>query len=68
MATYNDGDMLVDNKTWNVYQRTNGSWSLMGNIKGEKGDNGTPGNQLLIYLVLLKQVVNFIICIGQLQK
>lgn len=47
MATYNDGDMLVDNKTWNVYQRTNGSWSLMGNIKGEKGDNGTPGNQLL---------------------
>ena len=35
MATYNDGDMLVDNKTWNVYQRTNGSWSLMGNIKGE---------------------------------
>lgn len=47
MATYNDGDMLVDNKTWNVYQRTNGSWSLMGNIKGEKGDTGTPGNQLL---------------------
>ena len=47
MATYNDGDMLVDNKTWNVYQRTNGSWSLMGNIKGEKGDNGAPGNQLL---------------------
>lgn len=47
MATYNDGDMLVDNKTWNVYQRTNGSWSLMGNIKGEKGDDGTPGNQLL---------------------
>lgn len=47
MATYNDGDMLVDNKTWNVYQRTNSSWSLMGNIKGEKGDNGTPGNQLL---------------------
>lgn len=41
MATYNDGDMLVDNKTWNVYQRTNGSWSLMGNIKGEKGDNGS---------------------------
>lgn len=47
MATYNDGDMFVDNKTWNVYQRTNGSWSLMGNIKGEKGDDGTPGNQLL---------------------
>lgn len=47
MATYNDGDMLVDNKTWNVYQRTNGSWSLMGNIKGEKGDNGAPGNQLM---------------------
>lgn len=47
MATYNDGDMLVDNKTWNVYQRTNGSWSLMGNIKGEKGDDGRPGNQLL---------------------
>lgn len=47
MATYNDGDVLVDNKTWNVYQRTNGSWSLMGNIKGEKGDNGAPGNQLL---------------------
>lgn len=47
MATYNDGDMLVDNKTWNVYQRTNGSWSLMGNIKGEKGDAATPGNQLL---------------------
>lgn len=47
MATYNDGDMLVDNKTWNVYQRTNSSWSLMGNIKGEKGDNGAPGNQLL---------------------
>lgn len=47
MATYNDGDMLVDNKTWNVYQRTNGSWSLMGNIKGEKGDDGAPGNQLL---------------------
>lgn len=41
MATYNDGDMLVDNKTWNVYQRTNGSWSLMGNIKGEKGDDGS---------------------------
>lgn len=41
MATYNDGDMVVDNKTWNVYQRTNGSWTLMGNIKGEKGDNGS---------------------------
>lgn len=41
MATYNDGDVLVDNKTWNVYQRTNGSWSLMGNIKGEKGDTGS---------------------------
>lgn len=41
MATYTDGDMLVDNKTWNVYQRTNGSWSLMGNIKGEKGDDGS---------------------------
>ena len=41
MATYNDGDVLVDNKTWNVYQRTNGSWSLMGNIKGEKGDAGS---------------------------
>ena len=41
MATYNDGDVLVDNKTWNVYQRTNGSWSLMGNIKGEKGDIGS---------------------------
>ena len=41
MATYNDGDVLVDNKTWNVYQRTNGLWTLMGNIKGEKGDIGS---------------------------
>lgn len=47
MATYNDGDMLVDNKTWNVYQRTNGSWTLMGNIKGEKGEKGDNGSSLL---------------------
>lgn len=59
MATYNDGDMLVDNKTWNVYQRTNGSWSLMGNIKGEKGDNGAPGNQLLcgVYYSKISSIV-----------
>lgn len=57
MATYNDGDMLVDNKTWNVYQRTNGSWSLMGNIKGEKGD---VGSSLLcgVYCSKISPIVN----------
>lgn len=40
----NDGDSYVDTKTWNYYIKSNGTWSLTGNIKGNKGDTGDKGD------------------------
>lgn len=38
-----DGDTYIDTATWNVYTKTSGSWTSVGNIKGADGTNGTDG-------------------------
>ena len=39
-----NGDLYLDYATWNVYTKDNGTWTLRGNIKGEKGDKGDKGD------------------------
>ncbi len=41
----NDGDIFIDTLTWDYYSKTNGHWTLVGNIKGDKGDTGATGPQ-----------------------
>ncbi len=41
----NDGDSYVDTDTWDYYIKTDETWSLTGNIKGNKGDKGDTGAQ-----------------------
>lgn len=38
-----DGDTYIDISTWNVYTKTSGSWTSVGNIKGADGTDGTNG-------------------------
>lgn len=38
-----DGDTYIDTDSWNVYTKTSGSWTSVGNIKGADGTNGTDG-------------------------
>ena len=40
-----DGDSYVDSSTWDYYIKKNGTWSLLGNIKGSKGDTGNKGDK-----------------------
>lgn len=39
----NDGDMFIDTSTWDFYSKTNGHWTLVGNIKGPQGPEGPGG-------------------------
>jgi len=38
-----DGDYYLDNDTGDTYQKSSGSWSSIGNIRGQQGDPGAPG-------------------------
>ncbi len=38
-----DGDTYVDNSTGDVYVKQGDNWTITGNIKGPKGDNGKDG-------------------------
>lgn len=38
-----NGDTYIDTATWNVYEKTSGSWTSVGNIKGAAGQDGTDG-------------------------
>ena len=38
-----DGDTYIDTSTWNVYTKSSGSWTSVGNIKGTDGTDGTDG-------------------------
>ena len=39
-----DTDLYIDSKTGDLYTKTNGSWSLTTNIKGEDGKDGQNGS------------------------
>ncbi|MBQ9786435.1 MAG: metallophosphoesterase, partial [Clostridia bacterium] len=39
-TTSNNGDMFLNNSTWNVYQYNGEEWVLKGNIKGQDGTSG----------------------------
>ena len=38
-----DGDFYLDTSTYNLYQKKDSLWSLIGNIKGEQGSQGEAG-------------------------
>ena len=42
-TTPNNGDMFLNNTTWEVYQYNGTSWESKGNIKGQDGQNGSNG-------------------------
>ena len=39
-----DSDIYIDSKTGDLYQKENGSWTLVMNIKGEGGEDGKDGH------------------------
>ena len=39
-----DADVYIDSKTGDLYQKENGSWTLVMNIKGEDGQDGHDGS------------------------
>ena len=39
-----DTDVYIDSKTGDLYQKQNGSWTLVMNIKGEDGEDGQDGS------------------------
>ena len=39
-----DTDVYIDSKTGDLYQKENGSWTLVMNIKGEDGQDGHDGS------------------------
>ena len=39
-----DGDTYLNNKTYDLYQKENGTWVKVGNISGSKGEAGKDGN------------------------
>ena len=39
-----DTDIYIDSKTGDLYQKENGTWSLVMNIKGEDGNDGSSGS------------------------
>ncbi len=41
----NDGDLYIDTDTYDLYKKSSGSWSTIGNIKGATGDTGDTGPQ-----------------------
>lgn len=49
-ATANNGDMFLNNSTWNVYQYNGTTWGLKGNIKGASTDE--PVTENIVDLVI----------------
>ena len=45
-VTGKEGDLYLDNKTWNVYKYSTNAWSNIGNIKGEQGEKGADGTSV----------------------
>lgn len=41
--TPNDGDIFLNNNTWEVYQYNGTTWESKGNIKGATGETGAQG-------------------------
>ena len=41
------GDSYIDLDTWNYYIKNNQGWELIGNIKGQDGQNGKDGTSLI---------------------
>ena len=39
-----DSDIYIDSKTGDLYQKENGTWTLVMNIKGEDGEDGSSGS------------------------
>ncbi len=39
-----DSDIYIDSKTGDLYQKENGTWTLVMNIKGEDGEDGSDGS------------------------
>ena len=39
-----DTDIYIDSKTGDLYQKANGTWTLVMNINGEDGSNGSSGS------------------------
>lgn len=38
-----DGDFYIDTLTYQIYKKENGVWHILGNIKGEQGEQGIQG-------------------------
>lgn len=38
-----NGDLYFNTETYDVYKKENGAWSVVANIRGEKGDRGEKG-------------------------
>lgn len=43
-TTGKNGDLYLDTQTFNVYIKVNGSWSIIGSLKGANGSNGSNGS------------------------
>lgn len=39
-----DGDSYIDTSTWDYYTKSGGSWSKVGNLKGQDGADGSDGD------------------------
>lgn len=42
-TTGKDGDFYIDTVSFDCYTKSDGKWTITGNIKGEKGDKGDTG-------------------------
>lgn len=42
-----NGDSYINLSTWDYYVKENNSWALIGNIKGDNGQNGDEGNGIV---------------------
>ena len=42
-AQGNEGDMYLNSTDFNLYQKTNGAWTLIANLKGADGQKGEAG-------------------------
>lgn len=41
-----NGDLYIDESTYDLYEKASGTWSVIGNIKGATGDTGPSGASL----------------------
>ncbi len=60
-TTPNNGDMFLNNSTWNVYQYNGTTWAIVGNIKGTDGTTPTINwNFTDDYMSELNSIINSI--------